>query len=93
MKANIRNREGLEEVEILKNPFNVEGIKLFVYHRDNFIITEWQTGMTFAKAEEEAKIKSAIKKVLIEVSIAKIKETIDKNIKKYGIANKESKEE
>jgi len=92
MKANIRNREGLEEVEILKEPFTVRGVKLFVYrekHTELFVITEWQTGLIFTRAQTEQEIKPAIKTLFNRVNAGRMQEKINEAIAEYGTANKE----
>ena len=92
MKANIRNREGLEEVEILKEPFTVRGVKLFIYrekHTDIFVVTEWQSGHTFARAQTEQEIKPAIKRIFNRVDVNRMQGKINEAIAEFGIANKE----
>jgi len=92
MKANIRNKMGLDLVEILKEPFVIKGIKLFVYFREysgEFVITEWQTGMSFAKTETEENIKPAIVEIFKKVPIERMQKVIADMLEKHGVANKE----
>ena len=94
MKANIRNREGLAEVEILKEPFVIKGIKLFVYPCEatgRYVVTEWLSGMSFAKAETEKDIKPVIVEIFKKVPIERMKKVIADMLEKHGVANKEDK--
>ena len=89
MTAYMRTGDGLKMVEVLKQPFKVNGIRLFVY-RDEFskyAITEWESGLRFTSTKNKAKIRQAINNVFEKIPIEQIKRIIQKNIEKYGTAN------
>lgn len=89
MKANIQTyNSGLREIDTLKTPFQVNNIWLFV-HKDKgyFVVTEWQTGIRFTGAYYKEKIRPSINNVFEKIPLKRIKEVIQENIEKYGIAN------
>ena len=88
MKANIQTSYGLKRIEILKAPFRVNDIWLFV-HRDMgaYSITEWQTGIRFTFAEYKSEIRQSINNIFEKILLKRIKEVIQENIKKHGMAN------
>lgn len=91
MKANIRIREGTKEVEILKEPFVVKGVRLFVHCEKNmgtyFVISEWQTGFGFTSADTKEEIKPRIKRVFSRIGVERVKRTIEEAVKEHGIVN------
>ena len=90
MKANIQTRGGLKEVEILKKPFEVNGVCLFVHnYYGPFSVTEWKTGIGFKIVGKEEEIRTAIINVFERIGEERVKRTIEEAVEEHGIANKE----
>jgi len=89
MKVNIQTVSGLKQVQSLKKPFEINGIWFFVEKDSDYgyVISEWQTGFKFTYADYEEEILFKINSVFEKISLKRIRQVIQKCIKKHGIAN------